>query len=144
MGRFYPEFYIEDQNHPHSKAIDIYRDPVKGLEHIKTKPLAFCGESPILHDTIHKMFKSSEICDLRKQSVMNEPMYMILPKNSQYNEIFRVLMMRAFEAGLTDRNQKIYSTEMPSCMAGVTIYSVPLSKVSGAIYVLFGMSVSIF
>lgn len=84
------------------------------------------------------MFKSSEICDLRKQSVMNQPMYMILPKGIQYNEMFRITMMKAFESGLLDRSRKIYSAEMPPCLAGVTIYSVPMSKVSGAIYVLLG------
>lgn len=109
--------------------------------------LAFVGDTPLVQGALKKEFNPSQICDLRKQSIMNEPMYMILPKKSQYTEMFRVAMLKSFEAGLLDRTRQIHTAEMPACMAGATVYSVTLSKVSGAIFVIglgFISSTSLF
>lgn len=100
--------------------------------------LAYSGETPLVQFAIKKEFSPGQICDLRKQSIMNEPMYMILPKMSQYSEMFRVAMLRSFEVGLLDRTQKMYTADMPPCLAGATVYSVSLSKVSGAVFVMGG------
>lgn len=126
---------VKPQHQPW-QTVTVFKDCYQGLEHTKNGMLAFVGETPLVQGAIKNEFKPTQICDLRKQSIMNEPMYMILPKNSQYTEMFKVAMLKASEAGLLDRTKQSFSADMPACMAGVTVYSVPLSKVRGAIFVI--------
>lgn len=124
--------------HQKQDVITIFNNATKGLLCIRDGLVAFGGEASSIQNAASHLFDASEICNLKQKTLMNTPMYMILPKNSQYKEMFNVALLRSFEVGILNRILMVYQKEKGVCLAGVTLFSVPFSKVRTAFYVLGG------
>lgn len=118
------------------KTIAVFDNYYEGLQYMKHGSVAFTGESSNIQGLIKRTFNPDEICEVKKQIVIYTPQYYALKKHSQYSRAFMIGLLKADEAGILQKLKNTYFEEMPPCVAGVTLYSVPFTKIKGAIILL--------
>uniref|UniRef100_A0A336MGY3 CSON015140 protein n=1 Tax=Culicoides sonorensis TaxID=179676 RepID=A0A336MGY3_CULSO len=132
------------QKYQNNKSILVYSDGQKGVLSLRNGFNAFGGESSAIEAEAAKSLQLNEICNLKKQVLTTFPMYFMLPKGSQYKEIFKVFLFRAAEVGIQDRILNVFKKDKGMCLVGISLISVPFSKVRSAFYMLgVGMIASI-
>lgn len=138
-GRNYEEvFYEVAPPSAKNQRVVVFYDHAKGLDYMKQGSIAYTGESTSLQGYMRKKMSPVEICETRKQPLLNAPQYHVLRKRSQYTQAFMIGLLKADEAGLLQRTKNQFYNEMPPCTVGVKLYSVPFLKVKGAFMVLWG------
>lgn len=118
------------------KTIAVFDSYYEGLQYMKNGPVAFTGVSPNVQGLIKRTFTPDEICEIKKQPVIYTPQYFVMKKHSQYSRVFMIGLLKADESGILQKLQNTYNEEMPPCVAGVKLYSVPFTKIKGAIILL--------
>lgn len=116
--------------------ITIFKDGADGLKYLRNGHVAFAAEAPTVNFAIKMNYTPEEICEIKKKNLMNDQLYYVLSKKSEYTEMFKIGLMKADEGGLVKRALDFYASDFPKCNAPVTIYSVPLWKVNGAFVIL--------
>ncbi|XP_068151044.1 ionotropic receptor 75a [Drosophila tropicalis] len=116
--------------------LQIYTHIEEAVPYLKTGGFAFHCEVVDAYPMIAELFDATEICDLREVSgLMNvEILNWIVPKNSQYTEIFRSAMCYARETGLVERILRRRQMKKPTCQSLYTVYPVSLSGVTSAFF----------
>lgn len=126
-------------NRLNTKNVLVFGDGHKGVLSLRDgKSSAFGGESSAIESAAAHSLKLSEICYLKRQTLINIPMYTVLPKGSQFKEIFKIALLRATEVGILDRILKLFKKDKGLCLTGVSLTSVTFSKVRSAFYLLGG------
>uniref|UniRef100_A0A336MRZ3 CSON006140 protein n=1 Tax=Culicoides sonorensis TaxID=179676 RepID=A0A336MRZ3_CULSO len=120
------------------KRILVFSDGQKGVLSLRDGFNAFGGESSAIEAEAATSLQLNEICNLKKQVLTTFPMYIMLPKGSQYKEIFKVFLFRAAEVGIQDRILNVFKKDKGMCLVGISLISVPFSKVRSAFYMLGG------
>lgn len=98
--------------------------------------MAYGCESNTFHSIVRKYYTNLDICTLQKQSLMDQPVYFLLLKKSQYTQMFRSALIQFDEHGHLTRMKSFYDVTMPSCMQKNTVYSIEMSEIKSAFFVL--------
>lgn len=123
------------------KTVLVFGDGQKGVLSLRDGLKTFGGESSAIESLAAHTLKLSEICNLKRQTLINIPMYTVLPKGSQYKEMFKIVLLHATEVGILDRILKIFKKDKGLCLTGVSLTSVTFSKVRSAFYILGGKNI---
>uniref|UniRef100_A0A336MZS0 CSON010622 protein n=1 Tax=Culicoides sonorensis TaxID=179676 RepID=A0A336MZS0_CULSO len=118
------------------KTIAVFDNYYEGLQYMKNNPVTFTGESSNIQGIIKRTFSPDEICEVKKQVLIHTPQYYALKKHSQYSRAFMIGLLKADEAGILQKLKNTYFEEMPPCVAGVKLYSVPFGKIKSALIIL--------
>ncbi|XP_026844116.1 ionotropic receptor 75a-like [Drosophila persimilis] len=118
--------------------IPVFAHIEEAVPYIKSGGFAFHCEVVAAYPLIAELFDASEICDLREVSGLMEVELLnwILPKNSQYTELFKVAMCSARERGFVERLLRQRQIRKPTCQSLYTVYPVTLSGALAAFFVL--------
>lgn len=126
------------------RQVLVFNDGHQGMLSLRDGLVAFGGESSPIEAMASCSLKLSEICNLKRQTLINIPMFTVLPKGSQFKELFKVVLLRTTEVGILDRILKMFKKDKGLCLVGVSLASVTFSKVRTAFYILGGKNVTFF
>lgn len=135
---FHDDYYTagRDPRRQPKNRVTIFKDGIVGIEQLRQGHVAFAAEAPTVNFAIKSNYTPQEICEIRRKNLMNDQLYYVLGKHSEYTEMFKLGLMKADEGGLVKRALQFYASEFPKCAAPVSVYSVPLWKIEGAFKVL--------
>lgn len=142
-GKEYVELPIGGRS-KNPSDVKILPDTIDASKQLLKKQIAFACESSTFHNIVRLFYSNIEVCELRQQSLLNDPVYFYLLKRSQYTQMFRIGLIWMDEVGLLAKMGSSYNIEMPPCVEAATVYSVTLEQVQSAFYLLMGaMALSI-
>ncbi|XP_037828497.1 ionotropic receptor 75a [Lucilia sericata] len=121
-----------------SNDLPVFTHIEDAIPYLKRGGYAFHCEVVDAYPEIAKQFEASEICDLRAVSglLVTELLNSVVNKNSQYTELFRVIMIRARETGLVKRLLLERQPKKPKCQDMYTVYPVNFAGIADAFILL--------